>query len=122
MTYHTDGFTIRANPSPIGGGFTVTDGAGKLIKTKEIQKAGFTNNEGELRGIYYALTIASEGDTIVTDSLLCIGWIQVGFSRKRADLNKAIAAAKQLVEEKRIDLMFKPRWENHAGKYNEAFH
>ena len=72
---HTDGYTISRNPRRTGGGYTliVIDAEGnENVKAKALLKEGFTNNEAEVRGIAAALDLAQDGDTIITDSKICL--------------------------------------------------
>jgi ribonuclease HI len=68
MRIYTDGFTISGNPSSKGGGFTLVREDSKLLKSEEILRPNFTNNEAELLGVVAALEIAPDDDVIVTDS------------------------------------------------------
>ena len=120
MKYYTDGFTIQSNPSIIGGGFTVVDELGKLIKREEILKEWFTNNEGELLGVLYVLENFNNC-IISTDSMNTIYWIKKGFSKARPDLKDVLLKAKTLKEKKEIEIIFEPREKNLAGVYNENY-
>lgn len=100
MRYHSDCFVYGPNPSPRGGGFTITDSKGNLIYQEEILKAGFTNNEGELLGVLRALELASHGDTVVTDSQCTAAWVRSGKPKARPDLEEFAAPAKLLVQMK----------------------
>jgi len=75
MIYYSDGYCIRSNPSPFGGGFTVTNSHGDVVEEGEVQKKGFTNNEAELLGAAKAIEIALEGDTVIIDSQCILYWI-----------------------------------------------
>ena len=83
MTYHCDCFVYGGNPSPRGGGFTITDEQGNLLWQVEKLKSGFTNNEGELLGVLHSAMLASHGDTIVTDSQNAIAWTRSGQPKAR---------------------------------------
>ena len=52
MKYYTDGFVDGCNPSDKGGGYTILDEEKNLIKQEYVEKRNFTNNEGEILGIY----------------------------------------------------------------------
>jgi ribonuclease HI len=119
MTYHTDCFVYGGNPSPKGGGFTITDEMGNLLWQVEKLKPGFTNNEGELLGVLHAAMLASHGDTIVTDSQNTIAWTRSGKPKARPDLIFPAALAKDLIRLKSLSLVWKPREQNAAGVYNE---
>lgn len=119
MKYYTDGFCRAKNPSPYGGGYTITNESGNLIKQIEVEKAGFTNNEGELLGVLEASKICDMGDSISTDSMNTIGWVSVGKSKSRPDLNPLLQEAKQIIAQKKINLMWERRDFNLAGIHNE---
>lgn len=119
MIYHTDCFVYGGNPSYKGGGFTITDDKGNLIYQQEVLKRGFTNNEGELLGVWYATKLASHGDTIVTDSQNTIAWTKSGNPKARPDLRAIAAEAKTLVFIKSLNIVWRPRELNMAGVWNE---
>lgn len=121
MTYHADGFCLLQNPSPKGGGYTVVDENGKIIKHEVFSKKGWTNNEAELWGIYSAIKIAQNGDTVITDSQCCKLWAHNGKTKTRPDLNFMCREANELMRTKGIHLQWRPREENLAGHYNEKF-
>jgi ribonuclease HI len=121
MKYYFDGFTLRRNPSPIGGGYTIVDDNNTLIKVENIKKIGLTNNEAELRGLLGCLEVASKGDILSTDSFNTISWIRTLKDKKiaRKDLLVTIRACRELMEEKEINLIWEGRDYNLAGIYNE---
>lgn len=119
MKYYTDGFMIGGNPSDTGGGFTIVDENNESIHREVVNKKNFTNNEAETLGILKALTIAKEGDTVSTDSMCCLGWVNRGKSKARPDLNELLSTAKFLAEKKKINLCWERRDFNLAGIYNE---
>lgn len=119
MKYYTDGWMMGNNPSPLGGGFTITNESGEVIKREEIYKKGFTNNEAEIRGIEFALEYADKGDTVSTDSMCCLTWARTGKSKARPDLKERLQHCKLLFTEKEINLMWEGRDFNLAGIYNE---
>ena len=120
MVYHTDGYTIKSNPSKIGGGFTICNGIdGELIKTKEIRKKNFTNNEAELLGVLESARLLPQNSEIITDSMNTIYWVRRGKSKARPDLDKLCDEAKELIKQKNLKITWKPREENWAGVYNE---
>jgi ribonuclease HI len=124
MLYFTDGFTLVANPSSQGGGYTIMDENGTVVERKCYKRPGFTNNEGELLGLYRALEIAAKGDIIVSDSYVAISWVKGGRPRKasvRKDLHGLMFHCKALHRDKEISLEWGPRESNLAGVYNEEY-
>lgn len=119
MKYFTDGFNYDSNPSPKGGGFTIVDESGALVHREVINKSGFTNNEGEIRGILWALEKAENGDIISTDSLCCLTWANKGSAKPRPDLLPVLQRCKELLRSKTINLMWERREFNLAGILNE---
>jgi len=119
MIYYTDGFCENSNPSRTGGGYTITNKKGKVVKQGRVSKVGFTNNEAELLGIFNALKRAKKLDTIITDSQICLNWVLLGKSAGRKDLNEIAQEAKTLLKEKSVALAWLPREVNLAGHYNE---
>jgi len=118
--YYSDGWMIKRNPSPIGGGFTVVrEHDRKLLIRFKILKPGLTNNEAEVRGIRFAMRIAKEGDTISSDSKFCIQWVKWGMSKKRKDLVPLLKDTKKMMIDKNINLIWERRDKNLAGIYNE---
>lgn len=119
MKYYTDGWVKGHNPSKWGGGYTVVDENNNLIKYIDIEKVGFTNNEGETLGILEGLRVAGVGDSVSTDSMCCLGWANRGFSKARPDLNELLRECRQLMRKKKINLLWEGREFNLAGIYNE---
>lgn len=125
MTYHTDGFLKgRGNPSKIGGGFTVADDKGRVVLREEYTFAGMpdreiSNNEAEVRGILAALKIAKPRDKVVTDSRCALAWVSRGRAKARPDLNPLCRRAWELMVEKSVMVVWRPRDENLAGQINE---
>lgn len=118
MIYYVDGFTIGGNPSRIGGGFTVLDQAGNLIERREVRRY-FTNNEGELLGIAYAISKAEPADEIRTDSQCAVAWVNNGWSKARPDLGELCAESRRVLERKGLVLRWVRREQNLAGVWNE---
>lgn len=118
--YYTDGYTILKNPSDIGGGYTIFKND-TLLLTKEILSPHFTNNEGELLGIYNTLIIANNKDIVSTDSHVSISWINGKIKKKSArhDLDYMKIMCKELIKRKNIKLIWEEREKNLAGIYNE---
>jgi ribonuclease HI len=119
MNYYTDGFVIGHNPSDIGGGYTITDDRGLVIKQEHVYKKRFTNNEGEMLGVIETLRLAKKGDSISTDSMCILSWVNKGSSKARPDFNPQLKEAKKLKDEKGVNLMWEGRDFNLAGQVNE---
>ena len=119
MKYHTDGYTIKSNPSTLGGGWTLCNEVGNLIETRQIKKKHFTSNEAELLGFLRACELAHNEDEIVTDSMNTIYWTKSGKPKARKDLTGFCQKAKTIIKEKKLKITWKPREENWAGVYNE---
>lgn len=120
IKYHTDGFVMGyKNPSPFGGGYTITDDKMVLIKQEEIRKGNFTNNEAELLGIFNTCKLAEENATIITDSKICFYWVRNGKAKARPDLSDICKKSNTFLKEKNLRLIWKPRDENKAGILNE---
>lgn len=123
MKYYSDGFLFLSNPSTIGGGFTIINEDHQLIVNERIMKSGLTNNEAELMGVYNALKIAAENDTVSTDSNVILLWVTRWGKKKkknaRKDLEPFKAESFKLMNEKNINLIWEPREKNLAGIYNE---
>jgi ribonuclease HI len=110
LTYYTDG-AIHGNgtDNPRGGwafiqvrdGVAVDQGRNQAL----CQKPGTTNNTMELGGIYGALRHAHRISfpnplpevEIFTDSMLCIGWLAKGWSRKVEAIDKCVLAINHLI-------------------------
>ncbi len=118
-TIYTDGYTIKRNPSKIGGGFIVMNETGKLLHHEKILKPNFTNNEAELLGVIKAIELADEGDTIMTDSNVTLCWIFYRKCRARLDLKPKAIKAYALMEKKYLSLEQIRREENLAGIHIE---
>ena len=116
---YADGFNIQSNPSPVGGGYTITDEHGTVIKQETIYKSGWTNNEAELLGVLEALKLIDAGGEVYTDSMNTIRWVASGRPKARPDLTSQVKEAKDLISMKDIKLAFVPREENLAGLENE---
>lgn len=72
-----------------------------------------------MRGIIRAILLAMEGDIILSDSQVAIGWVRRGRSGARRDLNDRLKVAKDRMASKNLTLRWVPRKQNHAGIYNE---
>ncbi len=126
MKYFTDGYTEFSNPSLTGGGFTITDNSGNLIKTQAIKKVKFTNNEAELLGVRECLDkICEYEDEISTDSNIVICWLREGNKKiykskfPRPDLISVIEECRAIIKSKNINLYWEGREKNLAGIFNE---
>jgi ribonuclease HI len=90
----------------------------KVIRKELHEKK--TNNEMEYAALLEALSIAKEGDTILTDSQLVHGQVCKGWKVNYEHLMPLVAKAKVLVAEKKIALEWIPREENKAGHILEG--
>lgn len=120
MKYYSDSFMYKSNPSPIGGGYTVTDEIGNLIHREVIKKEGLTNNEAETRGILHAMEIAEHMDSVSTDSMCCLTWVRKGRAKARPDLFNVLQRCKFLLQDKELNLMWEAREFNLAGIMNQS--
>lgn len=123
MKYYCDGFTMGGNPSKGlggGGGYTIVDESGSLIKMRVIYREGFTNNEGEILGILDTLRLCKFKDSISTDSMIALTWINSGRSKARSDLIGILLECKNIILYKKINLLWEGREFNLAGIYNET--
>lgn len=120
MKYYSDGF-LRGpkNPSNLGGGYTIVDENGNLIKRVEVEKVRFSNNEAEILGILETMKLANDKDAISTDSMCCLTWARAGRSKARPDLNEIMQECRNLLAIKRLNLMWEGREYNLAGLFNE---
>lgn len=121
MKYYCDGFQFRGNPSPFGGGYTIVDENNEIVTREVIKQSGFTNNEAEIMGIKATLDLANNGDTVSTDSMCCLTWVNGGKSKARPDLNSTLRECLELRNKKNINLMWESRGFNLAGLYNENY-
>lgn len=122
MIYHTDGYMMGKNPSYIGGGYTICDQEQRVVKTEAVYTNGrrYTNNEAELTGVYVcARDFCNIGDTIITDSQIIRAWVRSGRPKARPDLAWMARECKNLIFDKKLKLIWRPREENFAGWYNE---
>lgn len=119
MIYYVDGWQMSKNPSP-GGGFTVVNEHGDLVKRHSMFVDGFTNNHAELLAVAYAAFIAAPGDTIITDSQTAFYWTRDGKSGPRRDLKHIAVKAHRWIRQKRLTVEWQPRADNLAGQYNES--
>lgn len=116
--WSVDGYTLGKNPSDTGGGYVVFKNT-KHIKTEEILKNPFTNNEAELLAIAYATSLADEGDIVETDSLIAYYWVRNGKAKARPDLNIIASMAHQFIKQKNLLIKQVKRSQNLAGIYIE---
>jgi len=123
MILYVDGFVYGMNPSDKGGGYTICDESGRVIKQEERLKPGWTNNEAELLAVANAAVICESGGTIITDSQNTINWVKNPKGNKaRRDLLDICRLAHALIETKEITLKWEPREANVAGRANEELH
>jgi len=106
---HAGCYLYDGNPSAIGGGFKIIDGAGSLIIDEEVLKPGLTNNEATLLAIAKAVELARHGGKVVTNSKVIARWIHRGRAKGRDDLDETIQRIKRLIASKRVRIEFKPR-------------
>jgi len=118
---HSDGFQFHANPSPVGGGFTLVDSDGDVIERKTVLKVGMTNNEAELLGVVRAVELIESEGIVFTDSKVIARCVHRGRARSRPDLNEVISKCKEQIKKKKVEIKFVPRKENLAGLYNENY-
>lgn len=107
------------NPSKVGGGYVVMNEKQQLLAMIEIRKPYFTNNEAELLGVLKATELASEYDTIITDSMNTFYWVRKGKCKARPDLSPVAAEALSNILQKHLELIQEPRETNLAGNYVE---
>ena len=93
-----------------------------VLKTEEFLRPNFTNNEADMLGLVAALEPAQEGDTIITDSNVCVWWMTNGKTNARRDLDNLCRKARELSLSKGIKVLWRPCNQSFAGQYNEAFH
>lgn len=123
MFLYVDGYIYGSNPSEIGGGFSICNESGRVIKQEERLRAGFTNNEAELLAVANAVILCESGGTIITDSQNTINWVNNPKGNKaRRDLLDVCRLAHALMEIKQIALKWEPRESNPAGRANEELH
>lgn len=119
MKYYCDGFVIGKNGSARGGGYTIVDENNQVIIRETIMQQGFTNNDGEILGVYNALKFCDPLDIVSTDSMIALTWARAGFSKARPDLNVMLRDCQFLFRDKCVNLMWEGRDYNLAGIYNE---
>lgn len=109
------------NPSMIGGGYTITDDKGVVLKQETFYKENFTNNEGELLAIYNSTKLAENETKIITDSMCAFYWARSGKPKSRPDLKEICQETKKLIKNKELILEWQSREENLAGWHNENY-
>lgn len=119
MRYFIDGYTIRGNPSAVGGGYSIFDEFSVKRAHERIRRPAFTNNEAEILAIKHCLELCMVGDEILTDSMNNVYWCRNGFSKTRHDLNSMLLEIKHLIMRKQVTISWVPREKNVAGWYNE---
>jgi len=113
MLYYVDG-----SSSFIGREIAVTDNDGNLLLSKKYKKE-LTNNELEYEAIIAALELCENGDSIYSDSKLCVEQIIGNFKIRQAHLEPYATRAKKILETKKVTITWIPRERNLAGKYLE---
>lgn len=127
MKYYVDGWTMKCNPSPYGGGYTLANEIGEILEIGFKAEKKFTNNEAELMAIYNALKRARRFDEIITDSNTAMCWVfknsywRVPSTKPtaRPDLENIMKECGRMVIEKMVKITFQPREYNKAGIFNE---
>ena len=114
MKYFCDGSGFNGRKAE----YAVTDADGNILRRKTFNQ-DYTNNDMEYEAVIYALTIAKDGDTILTDSQLVVNQLTKGWKVKARNLMVKYNHAKDLYENKNISLLWIPRDENLAGKIFE---
>lgn len=86
----------------------------------EVFDARYTNNEMEWAAMLRALAIATEGDTIYSDSQLVVNQLHGKWRVKEPRLKPFAQEGKKLLKEKKgVSVKWVPREENDAGRYIE---
>jgi len=85
-----------------------------------IYKTKRTNNEMEYYALIYALEIAEEGDTILSDSALVVNQVKGFWKCNFEHLRKLRETAKLLLKGKNINIVWIRREVNKAGKILEG--
>jgi ribonuclease HI len=113
--YYTDGSSTIGVKSA----FVVVNEHGCILEFMRTPAPGYTNNEEEYRGVIAALRRCSEGDEVYTDSLLVVNQVHGLYKVKKPELKPYCETVKQLLADKKAELMYIPREENLAGKVFE---
>lgn len=113
MKYYTDGFSNNKSS-----GFTICDSDGQVLFRKEYPRR-ITNNEAELMGVYEAIQHIQDA-TLITDSKVVTFWVRAGRCKARPDLTPIAEETRRLLKERAVQLQWRPREENLAGRYNES--
>jgi ribonuclease HI len=118
MKHYVDGFLVGRNPARYGG-FVVVNTDTSVFW---LNQGNITNNDAEIQGLAYVLSICKNGDSISTDSVVAITWVNGGKSKSRPDLNEQLAKFKTVLIGKNVNLMWERRNFNKAGNYIEENH
>jgi hypothetical protein len=119
MIYYVDGYTLQGNPWLTGGGYTVCDGQGHVVMRQQYDRAGFTNNEGEIRAIKYAARIAREADAMIANNRVALTWATTARRKARPDLRPLCERLVAMIAVKKLTLRWEPRATNLARHVNE---
>ena len=113
MTYYVDGSSSYA-----GNRIMVTTDKSDVIVSKKIRKK-MTNNELEYEAIIAAAELAADGDTINSDSKLCVEQINGNFKIKQPHLKPYAEKAKKIQVDKKLTIIWLRRDDNLAGQILE---
>jgi ribonuclease HI len=86
----------------------------------EVVAKEFTNNEMEYQALIQALELASNGDTIFSDSQLIVNQVNGLWKVKEKSLRPYCEKARSLKEKKDVTLTWIPREQNRAWKLIES--
>lgn len=109
---------VDGSSSSMGNQIAVADSDENLLINKKFKKK-LTNNELEYEAILAGLNIATEKDTICSDSKLCVEQINGNFKIKQEHLKPYAEKSKELLKEKKCLIIWVPRDKNPAGRILE---
>jgi ribonuclease HI len=113
MIFYTDGSSTIG----IKSAHCVTNDKGTVLAIEEITGDDVrTNNEEEYYGVITALELCSEGDAVLTDSLLVVNQVKGFYKVKKQHLKPLCDKVKELLILKSASLKWISREENIAGK------
>ena len=113
MIYYADGGGWNGNYSRWG---IVNENQELIMYAKIFGHSDVTNNIAEYSAVINALIIARSGDTIISDSQLVIYQLLGKYRCKAHNLRPLYEAGIKILSGKNIQLQWKPRKENLAGK------